>query len=424
MNIKRFILFILFWTNYSVFSQDYKCYSCETGFDGEYFEIFTLHDSVIVVDTVYVGAATLQEMSKNFKMSYDEFVHHFLEYVKNQDSSINKEEQIYISYLLANANKQIKDYRYVLNKYSVDFPNDSFIMKKKEMLPLPKNMLDSMSLDFMFVLEGKKNTDNFLYSSKEQIKILYEILSDMKDNPEIKKLNSKKNKRVGLNFYFPDFSFEEKRAMAQFMKSVSLVIDSINIPEIQNLPLYFTFDKSAKEDNMAYLIGLCDMVDNVFVTDITSTVMSFEAIDKNVAISKLDKIKNQFYFVRFHTGDFPKTNDKLSYENIELLMKADYPNTWEGYFAGIIGILLLLIIGTVCYFFITPFANFIHESYMYVFAGVILLITQIVLLFVFMIEEMNSKTKVFNLWEILLVLILLVFFIPLIKKGISNKKIP
>lgn len=412
MKIKNFILLIVFWTNYSVSAQEGRLY-VET-YWGEYVEVFILRDSIMVRDTVRdtIYLTDMKEIASGLNMSFDKFIHQFLQYSRQQkpDSST-----IYISHLTGKLNEHLKNYKYISRQYWVNFPKDTFKIENK-VSSLPQHIPDSIIFEHRFVLTGEKNTNIFLDSPSEQLKVLEKLLCDIK-----KQKASVKNK-IALNFYFPDFSFKEKRAMAQFVKSASLVIDNIDIPEIRNLPLYFTFNKKSKDANFAFLVGLCEMADSIFVVN-PSSLNDFEAIDKNADIFKFEKIKNQFYFVRFYTDSLPKIHD-LSCESLNLLMNADYPNTWEGYFAGIIGIILLLIIGTVCYFFVTPFTNFIHEHYMYVFAGVIILITEIILLFVFMIEEMNSHTKVFNLWEILFVLVLLVLIIPLIKRGIKKNEIP
>lgn len=418
MKIKKNILLFVLVINYAAFSQEYKCYSCETGWGG-YIEVFTLHDSIIVRDTIRdtIYLTDMKEIASGLNMSFDEFIHQFLDYARKQKQEGSK---LYISHLMAKINEHAKNYRYVLNRYWLDFPKDASEIKNQKM-QLPQNIPDSTIMEYVFKLEGKNNTINFLNSQSEQLEVIHRLLHDIKENKkEIEDETIKK--RIALNFYFPDFSYKEKRAMAQFVKSVSLVIDSIKVKELTNLPLYFTFNTNGKKANLAYLVGLCDMVDKVFVA---ASDVSLEEIDRTTEISTFDKVINQFYLARIHTDDFPDIKEgKFSPRILQQLMNADYPNVWEGYFLGIIGIVLLLIIGTACYFFISPFANFINENYMYVFAGVIILITEIILLFVFMIEEMTSKTKVFNLWEILLVLILLIIVIPLIKKGISNKETP
>ncbi|MCD8081666.1 MAG: hypothetical protein LUF04_15100, partial [Bacteroides sp.] len=49
----------------------------------------------------------------------------------------------------------------------------------------------------------------------------------------------------GVNFYFPDYNFRNKRQMAQLIKSVSLVTDSMRVAPIRGMKLYVTFDRQA-----------------------------------------------------------------------------------------------------------------------------------------------------------------------------------
>ncbi|MBX2950197.1 MAG: hypothetical protein KF704_13035 [Crocinitomicaceae bacterium] len=436
MKLIKILLFAVCFIHYSVFSQEYKCYSCETGYPGEYFEIFTLQDSIIirdtVRDTVFLSMYDMEKATKSLGMSFDEFVHNFLTYVNSRDSStMTPEEKKHISYLRAMMNAHLKKDRYVLREYTAHFARDSFSITMRKM-PEVEQLPDSMDLDFLFILEGEKNTDNFLHSHKKQVRVLYQILKD------IKGLANTKHHKIGINFYFPDFSFQEKRAMAQFIKSVSLVIDSIKIKEIRGIPLYFTFDQSVRENstNYHYLVSMSDMVDSIFLaktgtTSSSSLEISFTSIDhkkEKSDIPWLQQIRNQFYLARFHTDDFPKISDQyLTLGDLEKLMTADYPDShWEYYFYSILTIVLILIAGSTFYFLSSTFANFVHNNAMYVFAGGILLVLEMYLLFVFMIETM-SNTVVFDFQENQIVLflpLLLIFVIPLIKNLVRKGETP
>lgn len=436
MKLIKILLFAVFFIHYSVFSQEYKCYSCETGYPGEYFEIFTLQDSIIirdtVRDTVFLSMYDMEKATKSLGMSFDEFVHNFLTYVNSRDSStMTPEEKKHISYLKAMMYAHLEKDRYVLREYTARFAQDNFsihVRKLQEMEQMP----DSMDLDFLFILEGEKNTDNFLHSHKKQVRVLYQILKD------IKNLSNTKHHKIGINFYFPDFSFQEKRAMAQFIKSVSLVIDSTKIKEIRGIPLYFTFNQKVKDNSSDYnyLVSMSDMVDSIFLAKTGPTPSSalelfFTSIDHEKEkgnIPWLQQIRNQFYLARFHTDDFPKTSDqKLIKDDIEQLMAADYPDSyWEYYFYSILTIVFILIAGSTAYFLSSTFANFVHNNAMYVFAGGILLLLEMYLLFVFMIETM-SNTVVFDFQEnqvILFLPLLLIFVIPLIKNLVRKGETP
>lgn len=430
--MKIYILFISLFLSSTLFSQgEYKCYSCEQE-DGSYFEIYTLQDSVFIRDTIRdtIYISNINDITSQLNMSFDEFVDNFLGYVKSKQSSkLSNDETIYISQLRAMMNAHLKKDRYVFREYSLNFANDSFNINVKKM-PLADNMPDSLNLDFLFVLEGEKNTNNFLNSPKQQAKVLFRILNDIKNY-------SQNNKNVvGINFYFPDFSFKEKRGMSQFVKSVSLVIDSSKIVGVRGLPLYFTFDHSAEanQTNYNYLVSLCDMVDSIFLAKVDNTPIlkiSFKSIDAAVGKANmpwLQQIRNQFYLARFQSGYFPITSSvNLKLNDIEMLMAADYPDSyWENYFYTILSIIVVLLIGTVCYFMFPGFTNFVHDNSMFVFAGTILLVMEVFLLFTFMIETM-SNTVVFdfqNNQTMLFMPLVLIFVIPLFKNLTKKQVIP
>ena len=430
--MKSYLLFFALLLNLSLFSQsEYKCYTCELE-DGDYFEIYTLQDSVIIRDTIRdtLYISTINDITSHFNMSFDEFVDHFLEFVKSKEATnMSIEEKVYISQLRAMMNTRLKQDRYVLRQYSLDLDKGSYNITVQK-IPLADNMPDSLDLDFLFVLEGEKNTDNFLNSPKLQARVLFKILKDIKNYSK----NQKKN--IGINFYFPDFSYKEKRGMAQFVKSVSIVIDSSRIEEVRDLPLYFTFDEHFEADslNFHYLASLRDMVDVIFLARVENTPMlkiSFRSIDtqaKKTNTSWWQQIKNQFYLARFQSDEFPITNSEvLILSDIEKLMRADYPDSiWEFYFFTILFIIAFLIIGTFCYFFFPAFTNFVRNNSMYVFSGSILLVMEIFLLFTFMIETM-SNTVVFNFQnnQIMLFLpLMLIFIIPLLKNLTKKQEIP
>lgn len=413
---------------FPVNAQEYKCYTCETGYDGGVFEIFTLHDSVVVTETVYdtVYISELNDLTGHFNMSFDEFFHSFSEYIRSRDTvKRSPAETVYLSDIQATLHAYIRKYRYVLSEYQVDFSKDRFKIHKNEKI-LPDNLHDSMPLDIMFTLQGKLNTTNFLKTPNQQVRVVYKIFSDI-----VNASYRNRYKKVGVNFYFPDFSFHEKRAMAQFVKSVSLVVDSTRIPEIRNLPLYFTFDTEEGKNNQSYLVGLSSMVDSVFLaTPDASMALTFESLHskETLDIPWMKQLLNQFYLARFDTGDFPETSDQaLLIEDVKILMNADYPDAyWEYYLLSIFGILFILLIGSMCYIFLPSFANFVHEYSMYVFAGGILLVLEIYLLFVFMVESM-SNTVVFSFQNnntMLLLPVMLIFVIPLIKKVIRTRENP
>jgi len=419
------ILLLFLWISNLGYSQTSVCYHCVTE-DGEFLELYSEENDLFVRDTVrdtiYLYLNSIDSVLINLDMNFNDFVYDFLEFVKTKrnDSIYFVKNEKYLGKFMHYVNEYAKHYRYIVYKYWADYPTDRFFLHKEGAI-IPTNIPDSLTLEYLFVLEGTNNTNNFLNTHFEQVQVLQRILKDIN---HYKLEHPLKRNPLVINFCFPDFSFKEKRAMYQFIKSVSLVLDSLEKPSMKDVLLYFTFNESAFEEHKSYILGMYDMVDSIYlIKDVFN--MDFKLVDINTPTSKFSKILSQFYFARVHTEDLPSTkSDTLDYDTISELMQADYPDSWEQYLLGIIGSVLLLIIGILLYLLFAPFANYVHENYMYVFAGVLIIVTEIILLFVFMIEEMTNKSNVFSLWEILLFQILLIFVIPFIKKSVGRKTTP
>lgn len=410
-------------------AQEYQSYSYETVEDEYgYYKVFRLRDSIVIKevvrDTVYISG--IPDITANLDMTFDEFVKIFMKYASLQDSL---QDGPYVDYFKGLIVDEFKKYRYVLNEYTIDFSKDNTLKEHKAPLfkiksGLPEAALDSLNIDFLFVLKGEKNTSFFLNSPKLQIRALYQILTD------IQNFNENHSEKVGLNFYFPDFDFREKRAMAQFIKSVSLVSDSIQVEGMRNIPIYFTFEESEK--HLEFLKGMSFMVDKIFLSkthDPSENFMTFLPLSFNQEeLSLFQQLKNQVYLARFYLGKFPQTSQtELLQSDVEKLFFADYPDAlWEYYMFIIFIAFLLLAIGTCCYFFIPTFSNFVHDNAMYFYAGGILLVLEIYLLLVFMIEG-ASKTVVFSFQGNNLMLflpLLVIFVIPLFKQIVGKRDIP
>lgn len=423
------IIALLFGSFSATHAQEYKCYTCETGYQNETFEIFVLHDSIVVREIVHdtIFISDLNDITTHFNMSFDEFVRQFLNYSQAQDSAeAFSEEKIYLNYLLPMLESDTAKHRYIVREYIAGFSKDKFNMDIKNM-KLPDTIPDSLEFDMMFILQGEQNIANFLKSPNYQVSSMYRLLSDIHSSPYIR------THKVGINFYFPDFSFREKREMAQFIKSVSVVVDSTKVKSLRNLQLYITFDKITGEQHPDYLLGCASMVDGIFLARRNSlqnpSMMSLEAMDIEKNTPWLKKVKNQFYFARFDLGPFPETDaEKLLYKDVSTLMNADYPdNVWEHYLFSVLGLLLFILIVSIGYFFSPGLTYFIHENAMYFFAGAILLLLEIYLLLAFMLETM-SKVEVFafdgNNNMMLLLPLMLMFVIPLMRKITKKKEKP
>lgn len=403
-----------------LFTQEMKAQEYdEFGSEYPYYQP-TLRDTVVIRDTVRIHLSKLDTILKHFDLSFDDFANTFKGYIKKHRDSLSyrTEENIYLNYLLPLYLEKNKTKRYFIKAYVKNAVGDS----KIDFVEMPiSSKLEPLSFDVMLIIEGEKNTDDFLKSPNVQATTVYKVLKD------IQKIKTKNKIQIGLNICFPDFTFAEKRDMAQFVKSVSLVIDSTRIKGLRGIPLYLTFSKENKEKNKDYLTGLYSMVDSVFVINRTSHSMQFDVVPKEDEGGFL-QIQNQLHFARFHMDrDFPKTDpEELMLQDVKNIMNADYSHNWEKYFFYMLGMLFFMLIATLCYFFIPAISNFVHNNAMYVFALGLLLVLELYLLFMSMMEGM-SEISIFSFQnndKILFLPLMLMVVIPIIKRVIRTQEIP
>lgn len=385
-------------------------------------EIIIIQDTVILQDTLFISE--LDEVTRIFGMSFDEYSKRLLKSVEQQDSTGRSLERIYLNYLLPMYYPSYIKHRYIVRNYSVEVMDNYLKMDIDNFQRPLYSMQDSLDMDVMLMCRGDVNTSNFLKSPSYRSSCLEQLFLSI-NNTQLTNIK-------GVNLYFPDFSFNEKRAMAQFIKSASLIVDSCNIKSIRNLKLFATFDKNTGKDHYAYLQGLTQMVDSILLVNTESVNWPMDSVS---VISKIDaenaswwsKVQNQFYFARFNFKPFPhfEENEELLPENLRQLIDADYPyNNWEYYFFALMAIFLFIIVFLFFYRFNLRFSFFLNNNITYLFSAVILLIFEIYLLFICMVEAMSNE-NVFTFGgddknTLLLLPLFFVFIIPMF--NIISKK--
>lgn len=404
-----------------LFAQDNACQNCPTTRDFDNVKFIMFHDSVVIRDTirdtVFVGSSSIQELSEKLNLSYTDFIENFLKYVKEQKSidTIDMQYDDFMKDYVAKIYSEVYQGQYIYQTYWIDQVEQK-IKSNKQNHPDLTLLPDTAILQFVFIQQGEFLTNNFLKTKNEQIRVMEKILQDISNLP------LRSDTKVAINFYFPDYDFSDKRSLFQFAKSVSLVLDSIKVQELRKVKLFFSFNEANVDEYSSYLIGLYDMIDSVYGVDLAS---GNRTVLKKEDINSFLKIRNQFLFARFEIDNFPdvKAND-ISYETIGKLMNTDYTEEWEMYFIAILAILMLLLVCIICYLTIPIFCNYINQNYLYAFAGVIILGAEVVILLIYMIEEIGSQTKIITLKDIILFPILLVFILPLLINFFKRKDIP
>jgi hypothetical protein len=399
-------------------------------------------DFAYIADTVYVEKkvevevpvyiSTLDDITRQFGITYDDYVKQFLQYVRSQDSANRfSSRHIYLNYFLPMLEDEpgFPTQRMIDGIFSMyASPDTAFLNFAPAPLPdsLPKN---NSNFDILFECRGDKNTDFFLQSPNlidEYLVRLFKYVHEAKtqNNRAIK----------GVNFYFPDYSFKQKRAMAQFAKSVSIVIDSCRLKSIRGLKLYFSFNQQGA-DEIKYLSCLAEMADSVFVLNntvndrvfIPVTVVTYHDAKK---YSLLYKIIDQFYLAHYNLQPFPHTSEALFWDaDIINLIHSDYPNdNWEIYALVLIVIIGISILLFVMYWTIPAFSFFLHRNGDYMIVLILILIFEIFILFFYMLEAM-SRNEIFSFSHenqnlLLLMPILLILIIPFLKIIRGKKNAP
>lgn len=404
-----------------VLSQGYEYRMIQKDNTYEYIEVVTFYDSIIVRDTIrdtiYIGASSIKELSENLNMSYNDFINSFLKFAEaNKDTGVKGDKNnVLLKDFISNIYTEIYKDRYVVRSYFLDINNNLICTYDSSRLAV--NLVPSrVPLEYVFIQLGKNLTDNFLKTRSEQEQVVTNILQDIKANTEIK------DRQVIVNFDFQDYDFSDKRALFQFAKSVSLVMDSIKVKKIREAKLYFTFNKSVVEEYKSYVVGLYEMIDGVYVFDPQTGVREIVPKDK---LGTLINIRNQFLFARFDRSTFPDVaSDQINYQIVHELMNSDYPEIWEDYFFAIICILLLLVIGVICYLYIPRFSNYINTNYLLALCVTIIIGAEIVVLLIYMIEEMGSSSRIITLKDIIAFQLLLFLAVPILIGFFNKKEIP
>lgn len=386
-----------------------------------------VHDTIH--DTVYIHISNLDDVTKNFNMTFDDYVKHFLRYVDSVD--VEKKlspERIYLNYflpLLENKPDWMRK-RYIVKNYRPEIHSDSVSLRSDELSYPDSSMLHTMQLDVMLSCHGDEQTSQFLKSPKYIAACLEQLFSDIYYSKQTIK---------GINLYFPDFSFKEKRAMAQLVKSVSLVVDSSRLKSIRGLRLYVSFDLQAGLAQRSYLLSLAPMVDSILLVDRTTEKSAFPEMlvitakdaDDNTVFSK---ILNQFYLLRYFMDPFPQTDSELFFaSDVQALIGSDYAdNNWEQYFWILVGLLGFALIVLLLYRFVPSLSYYFNKNIDYCFTIIIILILEVFFLLMTMVEAM-SRENVFNFTGknknmLLLMPLLFVFIIPLVKVIGRKRHIP
>jgi len=239
------------------------------------------------------------------------------------------------------------------------------------------------------------STNTFLSNADAQLQFIYTVFE-----PATGMINRNgfDRKPAGLNVYFPEFDFKEKRGFTQFIKSLSLVMDSLVVDSTKkyaNLDLSITFPSSANKEHSDFISGLHCFVDTVYYADFDEYGLArrIQYGDDNSSI--LSRFVNPFYLFRI---PYKKIHSGVNDDDLLELATCDYDAGMWGLFFVIDIILILIVLTLIFLRYTSPEMNRYMEMYP---TGVTLLfitlIMEICVFFYFTIEALSPQVIFFDI---------------------------
>lgn len=339
-----------------------------------------IHDTLIIADI-----DALMQISKEDLMP---FAKRYGELTGMLDS-LNQlpSDRLYYNYFLLLDSARRLSNRFFIKEYHV--VNDHFeesVDRTKDWDRLRDTSIIRKELLFSFD-EDYSLTDAFLKNKVLIRRTLSHMFTIMSENPDI----------VGINLFFPNYTFKEKRAMTQFVKSVRILMDASCDFKPEKIRLNVTFpDRGAMDENYSYcllqeagevlFINSSTLIDNQYVEGKRMTLDSM----KNIHF--FPQLKNHFYIARFYTGNLDIRDKNLtdfSESSIAPIIDADYPeNKWELYLLILIILLFIILVLVVLYYTYVPFSTLVNDNAESVLLIAIVLILEIMAIIVSIFRNM------------------------------------
>lgn len=387
-----------------------------------YFDTIYIHDTVYVSDAdaflkrYYKGKITLNELVKNQQI---------LDSILRQLSAVSGKE-LYFNFFgnhrfpkALSRDIFIKDY--ALSENMQFTPRNSFNLPEDSAV---------LSADLLFRFKGTNRTNRFLTDSDAVVRAIYYMIQ------EITKL---RGKIKAVNLYFPDFDFTKKRAMAQFVKSLRLVLDASADYSISSLKIKVFLHKQQDESIIGedFLYSL-SIKSNVILLNPTNVeddyyVEADPFTPKDINdIGLFTRINSHFYLARFSNGDttyYDGTIKQFSLNTVQKIALSDLPdNDWESYLWFLIGLVVLILLIIALYFLYPPFSYLLNENMGIVLASAIIFSIEFFMLAGVVFQNMCTEDESTSLDQnptlLFLMPVLMVVVLPLIRQLTRNRKLP
>jgi len=389
--------------------------------------IFELpHDTVVKYDTVYVS--DIDELFWRYhqrRTNLNEVLKHYTVLKGFVDSvdALNGESLFY-NYFLRNNNRKLSN-SFIIKEFRVKQGS------MPEITSFDTGAIEnrkSVRREILFRCEGADLTDWFLNNRSAILKALSCMFTEMQNDPD---------GVTGINLYFPDFSFKEKKAMAQFIKTVRIVMDSSRDFKYGKTTLNIIFNSpEGKRKEMSDEFEYCLLLkaSDVFYINAGNVVDDFY-VKGNGTLDEMDdagfftQLRSHFYIARYNISGRDIINGQLvkfAPDRIAFALDADYPeNDWEPSMYALFGSLLLVIVLTLLYIFYQPFSIFLYKNLVTVMIVAVVLVIEILVLAVLTFEKMCAEDSISivekNPVLIFSLPLVMVIIIPLLR-GLSKKR--
>lgn len=243
-----------------------------------------------------------------------------------------------------------------------------------------------------------RSINMFLANPEARLQFIYSVFDPQKG---MINRNGFDRKPSGLNIFFPEFDFTEKRGLTQFIKSLSLVMDSLRVDTAMRyaaLDLSLTLPMTAEQTHSDFVYGLQSFVDTVYFADFDAFGLADKVCYNDGSIdgsSVISRFINPFYLFRIPYKTIrPGANDGDLLE----LAQCDYDTGMWGVFF-IIDVFLILLLATVFLLrYTSPGFNRFIEAYPTAMALIVItLVMEAGVFFFFMMEALSPQNIFFDM---------------------------
>lgn len=387
------------------------------------------YDTIAVHDTVFVS--NIDGFLKQYGCNLSTFAKKYGSMKRMVDSINNlSEERLFYNYFLPQDKDRKLSTRYIVKTFCIN----KRVLEQEEAAVSDfvdwkgKGLLRD---EILFTCKGADETDHFLRNPVAITQVISGMFTFMQEQ-EI----SDTTKIKGINLYFPDFTFLDKRALVQFVKSVRIIMDASNCfkPPGTRLNVTFLTSKGTSDLDKDFLYALMqeateviclhqDMIDSCYVNGNSTTSLN------EMDVSLIDQIVSHYYIARYYTGSIDITKaDMVCFSGLAInpYLQADYSeNTWEIYLLLLLSTVLLIIVVVVLYYTCLPVSTFMNKYIESVVLVSVMMLLELLALAITTFQHMSEDDNFSQLQKQPLLLFSLPFVIVLIipmLKGISKKR--